>query len=592
MIREPIDVGDPSHEEEGKKIFLSGILPFFIIFIFSMVLNLWGNRWGLPDYWHPDEGIKRSLRMVEERSLNPHFFAYGGLHDYVLAIGAVIPTKAYAKFFDPIPAQGEVGMDLWRSRQITRMGVLSRSISGVVSSLLVCITVFISMLLFQDNIVGYVAGSFLCVSMYFVSIAHFATVDATANFLYWLSCVLALYYWVRGKMSTLLAASFVAGLAFGTKIDRSLVVIPLLLAYSFSGHGTKTMKELVSILMLMIFGFLLANPTIIISPFEYIDGFTRDLFFNALRRDYWSANPHAALLQAFRDGLGTPLFVLILCTSIYGGYQMGKHHGWKTIVWFFSTFIPAMIVLYTTEFLKIWYVVFFFPPLLIITVYGCIDSIRRLKGFYRLPAVLAMVSIWILTAFHTFNVLSQFTHDARYRAAAWIEANIPHRSKIVFSGDLMDLPNSNYDINHIRSLEFTPFLLSDLKRLDENKEYRAVRDTILRLEHWAGKHLGSSVRNQPYRAWFDGFSNTANKETNRNLRDLVENNEGIDYLVSVGNANSRKILNTPEYMKRYRLSVEFTTTPMFSFVNPTVTIFQNIRMDRSGKRPDSIRGRQ
>ena len=39
----------------------------------------------------------------------------------------------------------------------------------------------------------------LTMSMSFVAIAHFATVDAPANFWYWLSCLFAVLIWKRGE---------------------------------------------------------------------------------------------------------------------------------------------------------------------------------------------------------------------------------------------------------------------------------------------------------------------------------------------------------------------------------------------------------
>jgi hypothetical protein len=65
-------------------------------------LNHWGNRWGTPDYWHPDELTGKAIGMYEAGTLIPPTFFYGGLHYYVLEVGAVFPVRAYEKLFDPM----------------------------------------------------------------------------------------------------------------------------------------------------------------------------------------------------------------------------------------------------------------------------------------------------------------------------------------------------------------------------------------------------------------------------------------------------------------------------------------------------------
>ena len=65
----------------------------FLVLLLSLVLNMWGSYWGTPDSWHPDEITERTITMVQNRTLNSHFFAYGSLHYYVLAVGAVLPAS-------------------------------------------------------------------------------------------------------------------------------------------------------------------------------------------------------------------------------------------------------------------------------------------------------------------------------------------------------------------------------------------------------------------------------------------------------------------------------------------------------------------
>jgi hypothetical protein len=50
------------------------------ILLISLILNLCGIQWGLPEGWPHDELTSRASRMAATRSINPEMFAYGSLH--------------------------------------------------------------------------------------------------------------------------------------------------------------------------------------------------------------------------------------------------------------------------------------------------------------------------------------------------------------------------------------------------------------------------------------------------------------------------------------------------------------------------------
>ena len=110
------------------------------ILLFSLVLNLWGNRWGAPTAWHPDEVIGSSIAMVSNRTLNPHHFAYGSLQYYVVAVGVIMPVIVYERTFDPDPVTLEPqARNQWKERQRARMIQMARAVSPLMSTLVVCI---------------------------------------------------------------------------------------------------------------------------------------------------------------------------------------------------------------------------------------------------------------------------------------------------------------------------------------------------------------------------------------------------------------------------------------------------------------------
>ena len=508
--------------------------------------------------------------MVGDRSLNPHFFTYGGLHHYIVSVGAVIPAKLYGKIFDPLPKEGDWAQREERqSRQLIIMGILSRSISAVLSALLVGLTFYICSLLFNDPSVGLLAASFLCVSMSFVAIAHFATVDAAANFWFWLSCLLALLAWTREKDSAFLFASFVAGLAIGTKTDRAMVLFPLAFIYFFSHRQLKSYGKIAASLFLILFGWVLANPSLILSPFEFMDGFTRDHFYNAMRSDWWSSNPRLAVFDYMRGGLGTPLFLLAILTGIYGGYRIWILRGWKTAVWLLSTFVPVLAV-YMLNFVLPWYVPFLYPPIMILTAFGCMDVIRRTVGGFRMLIILVVASVWLMAFFHTGELLGQFANDTRYRAAEWIERHVPPQTRIEMIGRGPYLPPWKYTVSKPSSVHTIQFHYPPLQRLSNNTTYQSIRRFILGLERWAGDNFNYPVRTKPFEGWFDDIPIILSGQiVNGHLRNGKEPEVEPDYIVVIGDA--RTLNNRPGY----RLSVEFPAPPaLVNFVDPGVRIFQ------------------
>ena len=128
--------------------FVLGTLLALIV-LGSLCLNLSGNSWGTPDRWHPDEMDSAAAGLVAQKTLNPHFFPYGGLQYYVLAVTAVMPVGAYNYLFDRKPAPTDArALAAWRDRKDTRVRVLARATSAWMSTLTVLIAAAIAAVLF------------------------------------------------------------------------------------------------------------------------------------------------------------------------------------------------------------------------------------------------------------------------------------------------------------------------------------------------------------------------------------------------------------------------------------------------------------
>jgi len=225
----------------------------------------------------------------------------------------------------------------WEEREKTRITFLARLISAFISTLTVIITFIISTILFNRK-VGYLSALLLCLSSNFITLAHFATVDPLANFLYWLACLLTLLVWKKGNIHCYASAAIVAGLAIGVKADRALVLLPLVLSHYLNKESKA--KNLLILLFFIPFGFMLANPVTIINPFLFLDGFLRDLFFNALRNTEGGGTSYLKIFLYLKDGIGSPLFYFVLVGTTASVFLLLKQKTYTTFFWLFSTFTP------------------------------------------------------------------------------------------------------------------------------------------------------------------------------------------------------------------------------------------------------------
>jgi len=520
--------------------------------------------------------------MVSERTLNPHYCAYGGLHYSVLVLGAIVPVAVYEKIFDPEPSRLDaLGHATWVERHLVRIIRVARSISAMMSTLIVGITCIIGAVLF-DRRVGYLAALFLAVSMSFVAIAHFATVDAPANFWYWLSCLSALGIWKRGNRIWYILAAATAGLAIGTKIDRVIVLVPLLLSHLLRFEGLRP-RRMLAFFALILLAFIVANPALIVAPFEFLDGFTRDLFF-ILLLDQSAPTSFSGLIGYMYYGLGPPLFATALAGFAYALYHLAraKHPPARTL-WLLATFAPYVLVAVSKPRINIYYMPLLFPPLTILAAYVCIAAASALSRHYSLVIRSLIAGIAVYTFLYTVALVSQFSRDSRYEVAKWITQHVPEGASIaILSGaKAPGISNDRY-----RIIDSPPDKASRdpdvraLRTLERDHAYERVRQTILGLERWAGRRFGLPVRDEPYTAWFDRVAAHYEQLPDGGSRLVGIHTRRSDYIVIVKHRqrNTFAALRSPNSGYRlvatFRYVNPFGVQPSFLFVNPYLYIFQ------------------
>jgi hypothetical protein len=283
------------------------------------------------------------------------------------------------------------------------------------------------------------------------------------------------------------------------------------------------------------------------------------------------------MLADMESGLGVPLFGIFLAALAYLGYELVRGDKRREIAWLLSTIVPLYLV-FGSRFSQPWYSPFFYPGMGIVAAYGCTRLQRAMhpRAALAVGALVLAVAAWSLV--ESVVVDQQFINDARYTAARWIEANVPHGSSIEVGRRGPVLPPGMYDLRRRTTIPAEYYGDDVFKWRDDfeqNKLYQSVHGKILRLEKTLAGLFGLEVPEHPYRAWFDrvGSSQTAAAQS-------PAGGAGPEYRVLVNYLDYALVEKYKSPSSGYRLAVQVQYEhPLhlsipFPFINPTVYIFQ------------------
>jgi hypothetical protein len=549
------------------------ILGLAAILLLNLEVDLWGNSWGAPARWHADEMYRRAERMVDARTIDSQYYPFGELHYYTLALLAVAPARLYARSFDRRPAErGTLADSSWARRNMIRITPAARAVSGIYAALLVGVTCWLGILALGLE-AGLFAATLLAVNPFLVTIGHFATVDAAADFWYWVACTASFQHMRSGRWPWLLMAALLSGLAIGLKADRVVVIAALLTAFVYA-RPRAHLRDLGVAGILILVGFVIANPSIIITPFGFVDGYTRDLWFNALRspRD----NEYLALLRNLREGLGWPVLALVVLGGSYAVSQLWRKGARPTLVWFATAFLPYAFLLGIKN--NPWYVPMLFPPLLLLGAFGYVEGRRALAPAFARAGWVVAAGLVAWSLYRSAIVVAQFANDARDAAGRWVVEHVPPGSSILVAGNGPALPLGRYQLSQPVRMELCPNAVEPRERLERSPRYRAFRDGLFTLEHWLATHLGTRLQQKPYRAWFDWYAEQcAAPRTGHSDPDFVVVVAG-SWVKDIPREELKQPYRT---VKHFEYLGRGASGPYMDFVNPAVDIYARKAASRS-----------
>jgi len=553
--------------------------PLIIILLASITLNLWGIDWGLPERWHPDEITGGALTMGYFKSLNHHHFAYGALSYYQVMI-LVTPIYLLTALMDISDFDQQLHI-LWFS---------SRVLSALLGSAIVLITFLLTKVLF-DRKAALVAASLLTVSMGFVNLAHFATTDIPSIFWFSLSCLMSAYIFTNNKKNWYLLAGLFVGFAAAVKYIGVIALITLIVAHFLSGK--KRHRNLVYGVLMVLIGFLVANPVAIFSFCEFSEGFLKESLFNSFRN---LDGPYAFLpfISRLREALGFPLFFLSIFGLLYSAFLLNskKHSLRVLLIW--SMVFPYYFIMGSMHVDNFRYIVHIVPFLLILTGKMMSDFI---VFKYRLIQIVSYILFAIIIGYSLlFTVAADlaFTYDSRKLAKDWIIRNIPDGTKIEVTSYFTRLPKDKYNVirrPHENKVEKTALLTIN------SKKYIFSKRIISQIQFLAEKFKLCNGERPYYITWYEKALIRYNfRSSNFDLSVEGLKSRGPDYLIVSSNYFNRfsvdkasvegQFFNSlfkdeTEYKKVAEFKYRFhpLIDPKPEFVNPLILVYKRVKIN-------------
>ncbi len=238
------------------------------ILVVAAGLRLWGLRWGLPDSthlfsYHPDEYHSlRGLFSLVGGSLNPHFFNYGSLYLYLVAVAAVVSPGAL------LTGSAPWALSIEGLPDALRVWTLDARIVSVLAALVTVAAVYWLTRRVLANPWALLSAGFLAAMPLHVLHSHYGTVDVTQALFVTLSLLFSVRIVQEGGWKNYVWAGLAAGLAASTKYNGAVVIVAPLLATFLarpapSSHRTPLRHQSVKLLSILLcagVGFVATSP--------------------------------------------------------------------------------------------------------------------------------------------------------------------------------------------------------------------------------------------------------------------------------------------------------------------------------------------
>ena len=404
-------------------------LTLWVIFLFAFGLRIWGNTFGLPYFFHPDEQrlILPALDIVEKGQWNPGNFIYPTGFIYLLFFG----FKLLSVF----------GLTLNHGADLVILHWLGRFYSALFGAGTVWLVYGIGKKAYNSS-VGMAAALFLSVNFIHLRHSHYATTDITTLFFILLSLFFVCHCEKRSgqrksraksRGNLISLAALFGGIATGVKYNAWPIIFPLLIV---------SKKKFIHTMFFYILGFFLTVPFAFIDLRHFLGNFIEILI---IPHSKWLGITHPGSFYYFYGfkpiaGVGA-IFIL----SLLGLFFRLKNWSRNDTI-FISFFLPC-IVMASTTIIKLDR--YFLIPIIIFILWAgvSLDKISILLSRISLlgrpaykgrPWVILSILAIILSLNPLLNAVRYDRmlgkKDTRLIAGEWIKKNISAHSHLaIFS---------------------------------------------------------------------------------------------------------------------------------------------------------------
>jgi hypothetical protein len=334
--------------------------------------------------------------------------------------------------------------------------------------------------------------------------------------------------------------------------------------------------------------FVVANPPLLLSSCEFLEGFLIDNAFNTSLGEDLDAVPLVRPLVQLHHALGAALSILVGAALIHGTWLLFCREHWRSIVLIGSMFVPFLILISNVHYASIRHVLPLVPPLLLLVGKMMVDL---MAARHRLAAGAGLLVGTVALAYSGLCALStelQFTFDGRSLAAAWVMEHAAPGSKIEVT------PYGPRFPKHVM-VEMRPSLgnlPAEIANIKDASLYRALHPIYLTYKS-AAESIGlCEPRARHYLGWYEQTARQASAD----LVSFDPSIEGLQArapdLLVVSSFHYGRLLNDPtspegHFFKQlfeggqgYRPVAEFHyellpwLDPDVEFINPTIRILQ------------------
>lgn len=434
--------------------------------ILGLLLRLYGLNWDDGNNFHPDERQILFVAMAlswpkswvqfldpVHSPLNPHFFAYGSLPIYLLAlIGHLL------------------GFHLSDPGILPSLTLVGRAVSAVLDSGTILLTGCLALVLARRTKslasvawgVAYLAAIFAVFAPLDIQLAHFYTVDTLLNFFVVLT-LLACVKCVDSEHALwwFCLAGLAYGMALATKSSAAPLAIPLLVAsylhWRYQHALWRVSGSLLLALLLMLAVFILTQPYMLLDFPNYMQqvseqgNMARGNLDLPYVRQFVGTIPFVYQLQNMvLWGMGVTLGITALLAFVWFVWQIVRTlrttglESWGPwlVVLSWIVVYGAIVGSFYVKFMR--YMLPLYPALIVLAATGLVTCMQRVRWTklhtltridWLAPLLRALLLVVVVggTLFQGLALLNVYSQpNTRIQASSWIYRHIPAGSVLTY----------------------------------------------------------------------------------------------------------------------------------------------------------------